>query len=381
MKTPHLSFGIELEFNLACLVDGATPIPTETRKVKFNQPPPNNPLEFKATQKDKLVIDSAANLLNSKGFAVNLIVPDVRTMKTWQVDLDGSLVAPDWDDPAYYRDYEYTHLEVKTPALEYNENSLEQVKQVCDLLKSTYVVSNNDSSGLYIHTGRFSAPVPFYINSLKRLIIFLYVFDPQIASLHAPHRVQNSFMIGSIRDISNATVQFQEKRRFRPLPAHLIHEFLDAPDLTTLLTLATNRDNDRYSNYNFVALIPPPDPRMRDVEGRGHTIEFRQHAGTLDGEAITMWVRVLAGIIDFVEDVSPESFAELINAMLMAETWEKEYNEEDGWKEVLYGPVPADGTFTIVDLLEHIGLNEEADYYRTPWRVHTRNDERVTFFR
>ncbi|KUJ12420.1 uncharacterized protein LY89DRAFT_535545, partial [Mollisia scopiformis] len=93
------------------------------------------------------------------------------------------------------------------------------------------------------------------------------------------------------------------------------------------------------------------------------TIEFRQHAGTMEGLKITMWIRVLAGMVKFIEEVSTASFHQLLIPLMLAETWEKTYNGKDDEKEQKLGPIPADGLFTIIDLLEHIGLTEEAQYY------------------
>lgn len=362
-----------MEFNLAYLKEGTPPIPTETRQVTLAGPVGQSPA--------RRAINNVAKLLHSNDLPVDLNHPDDVNIHNWQVDLDGSIENPMQSDVDSYKFYGYVPMEIKTPALEFNPDSLKQVKQVCDLLQSTYVVSNNPSTGLHVHTGRFSAPVPFHIIFLKKLIIFLYVFDPQIASLHPAHRVENS-MMGSIRDQAAASADFQVKNGRRPLPADLVPLFLDAPDLESLLNLATRRLDRKYADYNFTGLqrAATATQRGKETDGDGHTIEFRQHAGTLDGEAICMWVRVLAGIIDFVEDASPESYVELIGALLRAETWEKEYDGRDDEREEMYGPIPAESSFTIIDLLNHINLKEEATYYESRWMIHTRDEPRPRGF-
>lgn len=374
-----ISFGVELEFNLAYLKNDslAQPPDGESRTVKF-------PIatgfkrSYMAIQLDSSAQQSGINqhiaaLFNANNLGVNQEDPSIKTMHSWQITEDTSLDDPTPEDSGgiYHKDYVYSQMEVISPALEFNQESLDEVEAACNLLKENYVVGCNDSTGTHVHTGRFSQPVPFSLFFLKKLIVFLYAFEPQITSIHEPRRI-NGTLLGNIRDRSNITFEFQKEFGTRPSPSTVIFYLLQVDNLNDLIRAGTT--GGKFFDYNFGGLMEAAYKVQNDYDndGEGHTIEFRQHAGTLDGEAITMWIRVLAGIINFIEDVSPESFTDLITKITTAETWEKEYDGWDEEREKMYGPVPADGSFTIVDLLNHIGLPEEARYYSTRWRIHTR---------
>lgn len=45
---------------------------------------------------------------------------------------------------------------------------------------------------------------------------------------------------------------------------------------------------------------------MEAAEKAKKTIEFRQHEGTLDPEAVTQWIRVSVRLVEFAEEVRPE---------------------------------------------------------------------------
>lgn len=193
-----------------------------------------------------------------------------------------------------------------------------------------------------------------------------------ISSLHARHRMDNGYCT-AMRDTCMAVYEHVKKFGYRPLPSAVVAQFVNAKDMRHLLHLAQFRIGKMMS-YNFDGINRAEfgsRPKEGEKEqGRGVTIEFRQHAGTLDGQAICMWVRTLAGFVKFIEEVSPESFVDFIGTIMEAELWEKEHDGKDAEREAKYGPIPADGPFTIIDLLQHIGLEKEAEYYKDKWVIH-----------
>ncbi len=120
-----------------------------------------------------------------------------------------------------------------------------------------------------------------------------------------------------------------------------------------------------YNTANLVNLLADPDELHEfDLSQRKPTIEFRQHGGTLDGQTARKWVETLGGVIKWLEDVHPQSLMELLS-VTAEEKWEKVGEGADTINEEKYGPVLAEGRFTIIDLLEHIGLQEQANFYRS----------------
>lgn len=131
-----------------------------------------------------------------------------------------------------------------------------------------------------------------------------------------------------------------------------------------------------------------PDKLERSVKP---TIEFRGMEATTDGEKIANWVQVIVGIMEFVENSNPSTFTRLLTWAWEAEKYELmgDYREGDflprgsrGYERkhekiqldperfAKYGPVLADRDFTIIDLLTWLGLDAQADYYRTRWIKH-----------
>lgn len=94
------------------------------------------------------------------------------------------------------------------------------------------------------------------------------------------------------------------------------------------------------------------------------TIKWRAHEGTVDGERVVAWVKVVAGIVDFACYAYPSDLHTLLKAS-GEETWEKTGNpEEDEKLEKRYGPILAEGGFTVRDLFEWMGLDESAEFYK-----------------
>jgi hypothetical protein len=92
------------------------------------------------------------------------------------------------------------------------------------------------------------------------------------------------------------------------------------------------------------------------------TIEFRQPAGAPEPERIVQWIKALVGIINFVDTADRDSLTRLFRKA-KEEKWQKEGYPKDAYMEKQLEPVPAEGSFTMIDLFRYIHLNEQADFY------------------
>jgi len=90
----------------------------------------------------------------------------------------------------------------------------------------------------------------------------------------------------------------------------------------------------------------------------------------MDGVAITHWIKVIVGILDFVERGNPVELMNLLLVTHRAEKWEKQGDGHDHIREKKVGPILADEEFTIIHLLHYIGLPEQALYYEDKWYKH-----------
>ena len=203
---------------------------------------------------------------------------------------------------------------------------------------------------------------------------FLWAFEPQLNSLHPPVR-QNANYCSSMRDESQYVGNMERDLQRRPTPLEGAAHFLnfDRQDVDCRQIINEQLSYwGRKSAYNFQNLLDSPWG-THDT----HTIEFRQHQGSLNGPEIRNWVQTVVGLIDFVQQVDTTSFAQLL-LVLESETWEKEGDGEDELREEQMGPVLADEGFTVIDLLVKMELWESALYYNKRLTRHHGNRRPIT---
>jgi hypothetical protein len=97
-------------------------------------------------------------------------------------------------------------------------------------------------------------------------------------------------------------------------------------------------------------------------------VEFRQHTGTINAERIKIWIETVVGIVEKVETMSSRDLAVLLS-MQKFERWQMMEDGKDVEREKEFGPLWAEKKFTIVHLLEHLGLYEPALFYMNKWKV------------
>lgn len=251
--------------------------------------------------------------------------------------------------------------------LTFNQASLDEIETVCSLLNSKYRVRNNTTTGLHVHVGH--GDFGFTFDNLKKLIAFLYTFEPQMSSLHPPDRLNNQFC-RSMREYCMLTKTYQQKHGFRPSHEYFVCSVMNHAHKRELLANIYDHEEGmapKYAHYNFFGAR---DPEFGD-DAKPRTVEFRQHEGTLDGKRVTNWIQVVVGILKFVETCHPIIWHNLLKDVHKAEIWEKEGDGRDGEREQHFGaPILADRDFTIIDLLEFIDLPDQAAYYEGKWYLH-----------
>lgn len=250
-------------------------------------------------------------------------------------------------------EYSFAPIEIISPAYFFSEDAIETVGKVCMLLKNTYCIRTNDSTGLHVHIGNGFHSFPFH--TIRNLAAFLWIFEPQLTMLHPEHR-HNTCFCCPVR--KTAAFSFDEYGQcIKPFTVY--EGVIEIIRCQSVEELKGNVYNERFRTYNFCNFSATAGQRG-NVSG---TLEFRQHEGTLNGEMIAHWVRVCHGIVAFVKDMSGHGLwemCELARVEIWEETGDKERNER---LRKMYGPVLCKGVFTVVDLLERLGLREEAEFY------------------
>tara|TARA_R110002060_G_scaffold46914_2_gene58048 strand:- start:1687 stop:2052 length:366 start_codon:yes stop_codon:yes gene_type:complete len=69
-------------------------------------------------------------------------------------------------------------------------------------------------------------------------------------------------------------------------------------------------------------------------------------------------------MVSFIENEEHGAFVNLLTKATDKEKWEKSGDGQDAQREAEMEPIPADRFFTVIVLLRHMGLNEQADYYQ-----------------
>ncbi|KAI9049612.1 hypothetical protein LZ554_006638 [Drepanopeziza brunnea f. sp. 'monogermtubi'] len=379
-----ITFGVELEFNLAYTLQDQPLDPKQTRQLRFPSIPADHELwrrnfahpvaggfeptisEDNATLKSITVSRTLASLIrNTAGYPVAGVFgnsnPDV-----WQVTTDHSVKAP--IPTAATRHYRWLPMEIKSPALPFSAASLQQVANVCALLSDSFVVDAGvESAGLHVHVsaGSRGRGKTFAFRTMQALLMLLWTCEPQFQTLHPPHRqpCQNPYA-RSLRAASRLVFRHKGRHGQPPTVLQGLAGLATCTTLVGLLDQATHDSRIKFMACNFLnAWQFSQDGARRDEIP---TVEFRAHEGTLDGERVVQWVSVICGLVQKLGDMQPESLAEMLQAVAQCETWQKVGDPAtDAENERRFGPVLAESGFTVIDLLSGLGLEESAAYYRT----------------
>jgi hypothetical protein len=352
MGRSTLSFGIEVEMLVATLAPWHPhPNPAETRTVLFPREPNAQTLNVPALATHEDVMHHVSQTLLAAGLHVS--TPEFLTydpdpdFTAWSVDRDPS-VGPLLVEKMR-NGYQSVGVEVRSPAYFYSANSLQEVGYAMGVLTSTYVLSVNHTTGLHVHVG--NGMESFQFDTMRRLVAFLWAFEPQISTLHPPQRFNHGWA-GSLRYCSAYSRSYSDAYSRLPRPLEGVAHFLKSNNWKDLLA-DCGSGNGRIPRlaYRFADLAQFDENRRLPTHKL--TVEFRQRAGSVDGEEIKNWVRTTVG---FIIDSDPRALKDLFS-IIAAETFDGENGET-------IEPVLAETEFTIIDLLRHMNLNIPAAYYQ-----------------
>lgn len=207
-------------------------------------------------------------ILNDNGFPTNDYEDE--DFSKWTVDTDGTVAD-------FNRTNSYA-IELKTPVLKYSSAALNQVASVVELLVSKFKLYTNESCGLHVHVGIEERG--FTLSTLKTFCSLITVFENQLESLHPPDRRQNTYA-KSTRMAFRSNASPREK-------LSIIDRLEDKDDLIRQFSLSDDGFS-KYWAFNF--------SNLQDGDNFLHTIEFRQHRGTLDPRLITNWAMVACNLV------------------------------------------------------------------------------------
>lgn len=165
----------------------------------------------------------------------------------------------------------------------------------------------NRSTGFHVHVGYDHYTVP--LRTAKNLFLFATAYEHVLDELHAAPRIAIPWEKQE-RHHCYPLSFFAKRRdhgrelfeRLRYIERAQTYEQLGSTFFASTDEMGTGEQcTGHNSAYNFDNLYPDEE-RGRYAETLTGTIEFRQHAGTLDFTAITSWIEVTVGLVRFAAE-------------------------------------------------------------------------------
>ncbi len=320
MEAPlNLTFGVEFEFIVRFNPDDYEPYMSQANGILWHGTGEQQFLgDF---EKFPIMVRShIIAALSKHGIPVNSYrrngVPE-RGYGKWGVVPDGSInPGPESLDPRWIESG-FTGVEVRTPAYYLSRFAIEQIRQVLHLLTLHFDIFVNPSCGLHVHVGNAHAGFP--VRTLKNFCILITAFERQLNSLHPLHRIQNLYA--------------KPPGRIFP-PTSPWEKVLAIDALKTIPEIV-----ERFNTFDYL-----PDAAVAYNLANLHytdkkTIEFRQHAATMDPIAVIMWVETVTGLVNLSHQSPYPAFVGLLQNHIN------------------------DLSFSVIDLLHSLDLHRVADYY------------------
>lgn len=291
-----LTFGVEIEFLVAALgrgfrETGQDPHPDDAREVVgLDEQPPSaaivpecmgwreQQIWFVELHVTKTITDAGFPALTLREVKDQLI-PMSERVKSWIVHEDVSVEPPDT-----HGKYSWYRIEINSPAYYFTPGAVEAVKTVCAIISSTYRVHINNTAGMHCHVG--NGTYGFETDVLRTLMAILFVFEPQLETLHPKHRTEGNMYCQSLWGQSRLG-RIRNKSK-----SEMLEILLRADSRAEVVRLMSSWENHNRLAYNVKGLGDPyPDRNKR-------TIEFRNHESTLDPDRVANFLSLCCGLVE-----------------------------------------------------------------------------------
>lgn len=168
----------------------------------------------------------------------------------------------------------------------------------------------NSSAGFHVHVGD-SSPSPLPLRTAKNVFLFCTAYEAMIDSLHAVERIAIPW--GKQERHHCYPLSFFAAQRglgdtlFERLQS--IEQIVSYEQLgSSFAVSADEMDSDEGCTGHNAAInfdnLFPDEEIGRYAEGLTGTIEFRQHAATLDLQAIVSWVEFTTALVRYCEEAT-----------------------------------------------------------------------------
>jgi hypothetical protein len=356
-STNRLTFGVEMEFSIACLIDPtrADPDPSDTRQIYniVSRPVLSNPNSSSGSAAAKAPAEIENAGIARQHVAETLKAAGIYAIaEKWNVSQsssgsDVSLEAREHPEAWTVKDdgrvdemrpkdgrYDYQPIEITTPAMYFSKEAVEEVLYVATVMSNTYRCVL--PTGLHIHVG--DSDRGFKARTVQNLVATYFTFEEMIELIHPRSRI-DFFMAPSLQRGSMMmleTLKERDQTKDMGLRYLLAAKRTDIGKLWDATKAIPSGNYEKWQNLRPALNLRPlaKYPNMK-------TIEFRQHAMTLDPMEIAHWLRFCVQLLEFADTVDQE----VLRIFL--------YRYSHETKE----------TMNLKTILEELGMPREAEYF------------------
>lgn len=241
----------------------------------------------------------------------------------------------------------YYQVSLSSPMNQGNMEGLDAVTDACRILESEYQHSADREGipNLRVEVAHASEPLP--VDTLKKIMGFLWTFEKVINTIHPPHVLESKNPVPLRRNCDLSRLSSLKSDNGKP-------KFSPAEILDKLFACKTTEE--------LVALTSHPDPQVQQTFSAKQflqpdlyfpSFEFNQHEATLDAYRVELWVKFCWGLVDFVHRYTYDAVHQNLRDITVNEI-----------------------EITLDDLLGMLGVLEEGEIFAG--MVYTHTDELYT---
>ncbi|KAL9120441.1 MAG: hypothetical protein Q9187_002999 [Circinaria calcarea] len=275
----NLTFGVELEFIIKYHPDFLT-----SERLKGG-------LDHNVDRRSSAIHTQISQALQAADVPVTL--QDMGDAANWSILLDRSIEFTEerlWD-----LEYRFIGIEVRSRILpgqtpEQLGESLDEVRLVIDTIAQLpFTLLTNRTTGLHVHVGNRHQGFP--LRTLRNLCQTVHGLSRSIESIHPSHRVSSQHAASYCSPPSRAFPSTNGPTA----NLLLVEECATRDALIDLLNPGAYKSHA----YNLANL----DTRRGPPSTLKQTVEFRQHAGSVDAEEVCAWVEAVTGLVQWCHHV------------------------------------------------------------------------------
>lgn len=317
MNNDNITFGVELEF--ICVYPRHT----------FNSLHVLVESEF---YQDHVPADHALwHLLNGRGIPTTGFEElgtsvDEKPYCKWAVVEECGLVLSEAEELTVPDGYEVCPIELTSRIYTSEREAEREIPKVLLVLQQMERVYGckfitNAATGLHLHMGNGGDPLPFHL--VQRVAQLMTAHERAFDSIHAANRILApavSRFLEYEEAPLNAPPSFWHRLREGEASSNLswlckIQSASSVEDIAAIHRGACSGDHlytyGKQCNVNYDNMFPDEEYDRTAYELK-HTIEFRQHAGTLDGQAIPSYIYLIHAVFKFCNAADDATFILLL---------------------------------------------------------------------